>query len=322
MLYNNKKSLTQNVYLPIKLIVTDDNEVTNNIIKATNRQTEVKIEAFEALSPFHKKLEEFYASFDKDKDQRLYYERRSKQYEGQPIRPDLIISIPIQINCFLSMFLNEPHSTHRYYGELLKSYRHRIFLENHGTYPYYISGYGLYVVDKMFKNKLLNPLYKRFRYHLLMIARLLIEESQMPALNNKQIDVYCEKIRDILWDNDKSKQLFNDSIFIIESALKDIDYDLREATRRRTFTSDLIDNVGRKKHRKQVSIARSERERGRVKMFSYIKGYGFIEPDIFVYFNDILDEKYPVLNKGDLVEYEIIDTSKGRRAINVSVIQE
>jgi hypothetical protein len=80
ILYANKESLDNSIYLPIKLIFTNDEEVTNRIIKATNRQTEVKTEAFLSLQPFQKSLEDFYNSFtnENEKDYRLYYERRSK----------------------------------------------------------------------------------------------------------------------------------------------------------------------------------------------------------------------------------------------------
>ena len=91
--------------------------MANQIIKATNRQTEVKLEAFESLSPFHRTLEEFYASFLTDATKRLYYERRSKQYANTPVKPTAIVSLSAQAQSFLGMFLNEPHSTHRYYGE-------------------------------------------------------------------------------------------------------------------------------------------------------------------------------------------------------------
>jgi AIPR protein len=56
------------VFVPIKIIVTADAEVTNLITKGTNRQTEVKVEAFESLNPFQKELEEFYGTFGKDKE--------------------------------------------------------------------------------------------------------------------------------------------------------------------------------------------------------------------------------------------------------------
>lgn len=72
---------TDSVQIPLKLIVTSDQDVTNAIIKGTNRQTEVKIEAFESLNPFQKELEEFYTTVGQDRQYRLYYERRSRQYD-------------------------------------------------------------------------------------------------------------------------------------------------------------------------------------------------------------------------------------------------
>ena len=141
VLYFNRDALSSDVFVPIKIIVTDNQDVTNDIIKATNWQTEVKKEAFVSLSPFHKKLEEFYATFDKDKDQRLYYERRSKQYEDQPIKKNMIVTVTTQIKAFLSMFLDEPHSTHRYYGEILKANE--------------LGQWGqIFIVDKPYKNML------------------------------------------------------------------------------------------------------------------------------------------------------------------------
>lgn len=47
-------------YIPVKLVVTDDSEVINEVIKATNRQTAVLPESLESLSPFHRELEDFY----------------------------------------------------------------------------------------------------------------------------------------------------------------------------------------------------------------------------------------------------------------------
>jgi hypothetical protein len=67
VLFRNR-ALLQNVFVPIKIIVTADAEVTNLITKGTNRQTEVKVEAFESLNPFQKELEEFYGTFGKDKE--------------------------------------------------------------------------------------------------------------------------------------------------------------------------------------------------------------------------------------------------------------
>ncbi len=322
VLYLNRRFLTPNVYLPIKLIVTNDNEVTNQIIKATNRQTEVKIEAFEALSPFHKKLEEYYTTFDKEKDQRLYYERRSKQYDALPIKPEHIITIAGQVNCFMAMFINEPHSTHRYYGELLKSNKSKIFLEDHSLYPYYISGYGLYLLDQFFKQKKLNTNFKRFRYHLLMMFRLLVEKNEIPPLNSKKVDAYCIQMQSTLWDRKRSLEIFEEAISILNAVLGRISYDYREAARRRAFTLELIDLIGNKSGKKKISTATVDREIGDVKTFSDIKGYGFIENEsessIFFHINDV--RNHFILKEGDRVEFNLLRTEKGPKALDVELI--
>jgi hypothetical protein len=181
VLFRNQNSL-QNAFVPIKIIVTTNQEVASAITKGTNRQTEVKIEAFESLSSFHKELEEFYATFGKDKHLHLYYERRSRQYDSLPIQQSQIITIPAQVSCFVGMFLNEPHSTHRYYGELLDSNRSKIFLSNHSPFPYYLSGYALASLNFLLSKGQLPNAQKRFRYHLLLLFRLLYEPSPIPYL--------------------------------------------------------------------------------------------------------------------------------------------
>ena len=59
--------------------------------------------------------------------------------------------------------------------------------------------------------------------------------------------------------------------------------------------------------------------KGKIKWYNSRKGYGFIEgedkKDIFVHRDSIPDGT--VLTEGDQVEYEIEDSDKGPKAINV-----
>lgn len=62
---------------------------------------------------------------------------------------------------------------------------------------------------------------------------------------------------------------------------------------------------------------------GKVKWFDGKKGYGFIEledgsGDVFVHFTDVLGEGYKVLYEGERVSFELADSPKGRKAINVT----
>ena len=61
---------------------------------------------------------------------------------------------------------------------------------------------------------------------------------------------------------------------------------------------------------------------GRVKWFDPRKGYGFIEledgsGDVFVHFTDIVGEGYRTLEEGQKVKFEIVDSDKGPKAVNV-----
>ena len=65
---------------------------------------------------------------------------------------------------------------------------------------------------------------------------------------------------------------------------------------------------------------------GRVKWFNNDKGYGFIDfkenEDIFVHYSAIELDGYKTLAEGQLVEFKLIETSKGYQAINVQLVKE
>ena len=60
---------------------------------------------------------------------------------------------------------------------------------------------------------------------------------------------------------------------------------------------------------------------GKVKWFNNDKGYGFIEydklSDIFVHYPAIIKDGYKTLNEGAIVDFKLIETSKGLQAIDV-----
>ncbi len=65
---------------------------------------------------------------------------------------------------------------------------------------------------------------------------------------------------------------------------------------------------------------------GRVKWFNNDKGYGFIEykenEDVFVHYSAIELEGYKTLSEGQLVEFRLVETSKGYQALNVKLVKE
>ena len=64
---------------------------------------------------------------------------------------------------------------------------------------------------------------------------------------------------------------------------------------------------------------------GRVKWFNTAKGFGFIEregeSDVFVHYSQIKMNGFKDLKEGQLVSFELVDTSKGLQAANVQAAQ-
>lgn len=63
-------------------------------------------------------------------------------------------------------------------------------------------------------------------------------------------------------------------------------------------------------------------EKGKVKWFSNVKGYGFLrkegeERDIFVHYSVIQGEGYKRLNPDEEVEFDVVQGEKGPQAQNV-----
>lgn len=60
---------------------------------------------------------------------------------------------------------------------------------------------------------------------------------------------------------------------------------------------------------------------GKVKWFNAEKGYGFIEreggEDVFVHYSAIQMEGFKTLEEGQIVEFEIVEGSRGPQAANV-----
>jgi hypothetical protein len=204
------------VLIPVRLIATQDEDVINDIITATNRQTEVKDEQFYALYKFSKLLEEYFGTFPDA--QKLYYERRTFQYARLQIEKARIVTAPSLIRAFAAMFGTEPHRTTRNYKTIKDKVGKQIFGEGHRLEPYYTAAFALYKIEFAFRNGRLDTKYKNARYHLLLAMRWLANADPIPRMNENKMKAYCEKILNILWDNDKADALITAAAEIIEKS--------------------------------------------------------------------------------------------------------
>lgn len=171
----------------------------------------------EALSIFQKRLELYFAA-EKNKI-RLYYERRSQQYNSLPdVKRTQIISIPIQIKSFASLFLDSPHLVSGYYGTIVNRFKGSIFAEEHKFLPYFVSSLCYFRIEQFFRSGELSADFKKARFHIMMIVKIIEMGKIKNPLNSNKIERQCEEFKKVLLDDERAlesfrraAQLFQDS---------------------------------------------------------------------------------------------------------------
>lgn len=206
ILHRHRK-LLGDVFVPFRLIVADDDEVTNSITRATNKQSQVTAENLLALAEVQKRIEAYFNSFGTDDPHRIYYERRSKQWSGTQVRGTWrVITLRNLMQSFASLYLRLPHTAARYYGDLRQRAGAEVFADSHHAAYYYSAAYAFCKLDHFFRSATIDRDLKPVRYHLLSGVRVLYTGS--PALEKietteKKAEEICGGFNKLLWDDTK-----------------------------------------------------------------------------------------------------------------------
>jgi hypothetical protein len=192
VIFANRDRLLADTSIPVKMIEATDRELINEIVRATNSQTEVKDEAFVVLGEFHKKIERFFASIDVAPDRKLVYERRKRQYADSAFTAKNIVTLTFLTTSFVSCFIENPVDAVDYYGVLLRRYAGGIFAEDHSIWPYFVSATILRAIESLCTGKVQVPVWK-FRFILALLVRR--SHGKSPRLNDdKGQQIYAESI--------------------------------------------------------------------------------------------------------------------------------
>ena len=151
-----------------------------------------------------------------------------------------------------------------------------------------------------------------------MVFRLQNQEGDLPHLNSKQIEKYCDSLLSRVY-GPTSEALFKAAGETVSKAkVKLVTREQPERTK--LFTTSLIEAST---NRKQLPAA-SQRLAGIVKVFSDVKGFGFITADdgaeIFVHYTGIAGQGYKYLMAGERVEFALTVGPKGPAATEVEII--
>ncbi|KAB1075152.1 AIPR family protein [Methylobacterium planeticum] len=238
VLFANRDVLDSSVNIPVKIVVTENEDIINSVIRSSNRQTEVSEEDFISLDEFQKKIETYFDTFQDE--QKIFYERRSKQYAGQALQKVKVVSRGVLVRAFAATFLDEPHRSSRYYGRILNTVGKSIFAKTHKLSPYYTSAFAAYRLEFLFRNGRLEGKYKNFRWHLPMALRYSVCGQDMPQISHPKIDKYCEKMNQILWDEDRAKVEFDKVCKFVDLAIAESGRDFSSETARQQEFRDVL----------------------------------------------------------------------------------
>ncbi len=153
VLFNNREKLGSDVVVQVKIIVTDDDEVTNKIIRGSNVSNDFDKTQLWATESFHKDIEIYFVKRFEG-DFKLYYERRKGQFGAElKLEKTRVVSPQTLLKSFVAMFLDRPHDVTKYYSLLLPEVGKSIFNPGHDLYCYYLSAYAAYKLETLFRTR-------------------------------------------------------------------------------------------------------------------------------------------------------------------------
>ncbi len=242
IVFEHQHILQPETAVSVKMIELEDRELINDIVRATNRQTEVKDEAFVVLDDFHKKLERFFASIDSNSDTKLVYERRKRQYADSAYTAKNIVTLTFITNSFVTCILKNPVDAVDYYGVLLKKHSEKMFQSNHSMWPYLLSATVMREIEKLCVGPAKSSLWK-FRF----ILGALVQNSfgKIPRLSDDKAQrEYAARAIKICHDTSE----FTQRLALAEKKISDAlqlekrskDFDVRNAHQDRRFVERLL----------------------------------------------------------------------------------
>ncbi|MFQ9697043.1 MAG: AIPR family protein [Zhenhengia sp.] len=238
VLYENIECLDDNMWISLKIVITQDDEIIKNIVKATNSQTEVQEIQLISMDEYQSELEGYFNHCEEKT--KLFYERRDGQYRGlSGIEITKIVNAETQMKSFASIFLEVPHIASRYVGKLQEEVSKKIFVKGHRVIMYYAAALLNYKLEAAFLNDIIEHKYNKFKYHMeLIIAKLIWKEEKKPQFNSYSMDVYCRKLIDTIENGESFNNLLQEAKNILDIVVGNVND--TEANKLNSLVNELL----------------------------------------------------------------------------------
>ena len=176
----------------VRVIVETDREKRDEIIRATNRQTNIKHSSFRATEPIHKEIEDYLLT------QGYFYDRRKNYHKREGKPADKIISIDRLAQGVLALLQQQPHVARARPTTAIKAEKDyaKIFSTDKDTHPlelYGITARLMWEIDSYFR-KIATPENQVYRnnlkFHVLMVLGWTLNKNRtLPAQRIRQLNL-------------------------------------------------------------------------------------------------------------------------------------
>jgi hypothetical protein len=240
-LFHNKHLLTDSVNVIIKFIESANSDVSEDIISATNNQTEVHTESFHGLKNKAKLVQRYFdAKNDKAAaENKIYFERREQEYKTSGFQNTRIFDVRELARCYAALVLNQPHNSARYVKEIFSSSGADLFCDADHESLYYASALALYKYNTLVngrKNGAHN--FIKLRWHVVQVYKWVVHgKTEMPAPSSKAAEAYANQIISSLLSEDKA---YIDKFQICQEIITAAGAPTSDAIKRGKFTAELI----------------------------------------------------------------------------------
>ncbi|MGK0439403.1 MAG: hypothetical protein ACJATK_002363 [Paracoccaceae bacterium] len=131
----------------VRVIVPENEETRDRIIRATNSQTSIPKSSLRATDPIHRTIEDYF------KSRTLFYDRRKNYYKNEGKKPKEIISLQFLSQCLMSTLLRKPDFARARPSTLLEkdeSYE-KLFHVNNSLPTYYLVAFWGRAIENRLK---------------------------------------------------------------------------------------------------------------------------------------------------------------------------
>lgn len=219
-----QRNVAGEIFIPVKIIHTTDTELISMIVKATNRQTMVPDEAFIAMEEYHKTLQDTFDSYSKEMPLKLYYERRSGEFDFLDRRPARyqIVTLHSLIRAITSVYFSDAYIVYNNNPvNILRNRKPHFFVQNHIPEVYYVSNYLIAQFNYMNYKREFGKDKSKIRFYVPMVTRMLLAKNiSAPEFGSKKAkDEVYKIIASIKEEPEKISQAFKKAVEIVENAI-------------------------------------------------------------------------------------------------------